>query len=477
MPVAHASVRFRFPAFALGWLCLGVLAGALAGCRSPEPVRLLVITLDTLRPDHLGAYGYSRPTSPALDAFAAGATVFLDVTCSMPTTLPSHLTLFTGLTPAQHGVTRNGQVPPRDLTSIFELLAPRGTASAGIVAARVLEAPFLEGLGLGEVLLGDGSRPLEPQLPGEVITRQARTWLDRHGGGPFALWLHYYDVHEPYEPPAAYARRFAGDYSGPLGDALDGEFLVALNRPEVAAGLSAADRRHVVDLYDAELAYLDDQLGELFADLRRRGLFDSTLIVVVGDHGQAHGEAGFWGHGERLLEPVVRVPLLIKLPHQRQGRRVAAAVETLDLLPTLAELLGLTPPPGLTGRSLAAAWRDEALPAAPLRVVERRSYEDQPERQGIALLAARWKLTVYREPGEAATGGGVQRHLGRMDAAGGPDGEGPEGQNEPELAAEADLLLRQVLAEHRRQVAASGPPAGDVSAETVDMLRSLGYAR
>ena len=152
----HLRVRFELRLVYL--LALGV--GLLVGCRSsptqpsnPEQWPLLLITLDTLRADRLGAYGYSRPTSPVLDNFAETATLFQDVTCSMPTTLPSHLTILTGLSPAQHGVTRNGMVPSKDPVSIFDLLGERGIPSAAVVSAQVLAEEYLQGLGLGEFAL------------------------------------------------------------------------------------------------------------------------------------------------------------------------------------------------------------------------------------------------------------------------------------------------------------------------------------
>jgi arylsulfatase len=437
---------------------LSALLGPTAAAEPPR--RVLVITLDTLRADRLGIYGYDRPTSPALDAFAGAATVFLDATCSMPTTLPSHWTLFTGLTPAQHGVTHNGMLPPRDAPSLFELLE---VPSAAIVAADVLASRFLVGLGIGEVLLADRS-PESHQAPADAVTARARSWLAGRGEEGFVLWLHYFDTHEPYDPVPRLAERFTGAYDGPLGNALSVEWLAGLNREEDGPRLSSRDRRHVSDLYDAEVAFLDEQLGELFAFLEERGLWDETTIVIVGDHGQALGERGFWGHGERLLEPVIRVPFLVKLPRQARARKVAAAVETLDLVPTLLELHGVPIPAGLLGRSLMAGLRGERLPPVRYRIVERRTYPSAPDRRGVAVVADRSKLVLYLETD------GEHPHLGRISGEGGLDGE-----NFYRADAEEMALFRVAIAARELVPGPAGDALSPADEATREMLRSLGY--
>ncbi|MCP4663005.1 MAG: sulfatase, partial [bacterium] len=443
---------------AVGLIVASLLIATTSHGPHRRPIRLLLVTLDTLRADHLGAYGYGPATSPALDTFARTATVFDDVTCSMPTTLPSHLSILTGLSTAQHEVTENGMVPVRELVSIFELLKRRGARTAAVVSAQVLAREYLTGLGIDEVFFGDGRTPAAPQVPGDAVTARAQDWLSTHGREPFALWLHYFDPHEPYAPQSRFAARFAAGYDGPLSNALPITWLVSLNQEEVAAGLSERDRRHIVDLYDAEIAFLDAELGRLFAFLQQRDLWRETLIVVVGDHGQAHGEGGFWGHGERLLEPVVRVPLLIKLPRQERSHTVREPVETLDILPTLAAWYGLETPAECTGRSLL----DPQPPPDRLRIIDRRTYSSAPERQGLALHAGSWKLTFYREAE------GPSYHLGKIAGAGGLDGENFYAPGARELR-----LLPEILATRK----ASAAPSPPWSRETLEMLRTLGYTR
>ena len=456
---------------ALRIVCLLALgAGLLAGCHSspthpsnPEQWPLLLITLDTLRADHLGAYGYSRPTSPALDTFAETATLFQDVTCSMPTTLPSHLTILTGLSPAQHGVTRNGMVPAQDPVSIFDLLGEQGIPNAAVVSTQVLDEEYLQGLGLDEVFFGDGWSLGKAQVSGDAVSRRAETWISEQGEQPFALWLHYFDPHEPYDPEPTFAQRFVTGYDGPLGNSLATEWLVSLNNGEIAFRLTVRDQRHVSDLYDAEIAFLDAQLGRLFEFLKARGVWERLLVVIVADHGQAHGEQEFWGHGERLLEPVIKVPLLIKLPHQDRGHRVSSPVQTLDIVPTLAALLGVEAPVGCTGRSLLPALRGDELETGLLRLVERRTYSSTPLRRGIALLGRDWKLTYYHEDE------GSEHHLGKPTGKGGLDGQNFYTSDAPGLR-----LLKEILAAQPSQGEEQVSP---LSLERLEMLRSLGYVQ
>jgi arylsulfatase A-like enzyme len=431
-------------------------AVVLPACQRSEPPRnLLLITLDTLRADHLGLYGYGRPTSPRLDGFAAGATVFDDALCNIPTTLPSHVSIFTGLRPAQHGVRENGQVATRDLTTVFDLLAERGFATAAVVASRVVDERYTAGLGFGEVSFAGGEH--QYQIAAEAVTARAWAWLERAGQGPFALWVHYYDAHEPYTPPVATLRALARPYSGPLPNRLSIPALLELNDPTRAAELTPADRAHVADLYDAEIAYLDGQVGALLDRLDASGLGADTLVAIVGDHGQGLGEQGFFGHGLRLLEGVIRVPFLLRVPGATP-HRVEGPVESIDLLPTLADYFGLAAPAGLPGRSLRPAVEGRSLAPPRLRIIERRSYPDQPEVLGVALRAADWKAVYYRDEDGSET-----RWLGRD-----PD---VDGANEYDPASpEARWLDAMVAA--LRQESAPRPPLG---AEEERMLRALGY--
>lgn len=460
MEVRLGFVRGGCRALAISTLVVSAVACAAHAPELTRPTNLLLITLDTLRADHLGCYGYPRPTTPTLDRFADGATLFEDVTCSMPTTLPSHVTIFTGLPPSRHGVTRNGQLVESYPTSCFDLMARTGARTAAIVSAGVVASRYVAGLGFEEVIF-DRPDPGVFQIGAQVVTDNALDWLARHGSEPFALWLHYYDPHEPYDPPASVAVDFTGSYAGPLPDALEIDWLVGLNQPEAAARLTAADRQHVVDLYDAEVAFLDRQLDRVLTALRQEGLDESTAVVIVADHGQAHGEGGFWGHGERLLEPVIKVPMLVRVPGQTRARVVGEAVETLDLMPSLIEWFGLQPVSGLPGRSLAPAARGEPITPATERLVVRRSYPQTPERAGLVVHRVDVKGTFYREPD------GDHYLLGRVSGEGGVDGDNFFG-------VDVDGS-RRFAAEVARFLAGAGVGPGGTQTDDIEMLRALGY--
>jgi len=448
-------------------IVLAAILAATAGCRPADrgpatPENFLLITLDTLRPDHLGCYGYGRNTSPALDRFAASSTLFLDVTCSMPTTLPSHVTIFTGLPPSVHGLTRNGMVPGRDLLTVFDLFAERGSRTAAIVSAGVLQDRFLAGLGFEEVIF-DRPRPEVFQIPADVVSDNALRWLDRYADQSFALWLHYFETHEPYTPPAEFARTFSDGYGGALSDRLETDWLVSLNEPDVVADLSDADRQHVVDLYDAEIAFLDQQLARVFRELETRGLLESTMVVIIGDHGQAHGEAGFWGHGERLLEPVIKVPMMMRLPGQQAGRSVVARVETLDVAPTVVEVFNFSEMEQRPGRSLVDALLGGGIEAAERRTVVRRDYAAELERRGLVVHLGETKGTYYREPL------GQTFHIGRVDGDGGLDGENFYSPESP--------TSQWFKADVRRFLEMDAETGSAVSIQDLEMLRALGYTQ
>jgi arylsulfatase A-like enzyme len=359
-----------------------------------------------------------------------------------------------------HGVTENGIVPAEALVSIFERLAARGFATGAVTGAGLLRPKFLAPLGLPQATVGrGGSAEVPVEVRADEVTGAALEWLDRNGTRPFALWVHYYDPHEPYDPPPATAARFRGDYAGPLGDALSVVWLVGLNRPG-APVLTTADRHHIVDLYDAEIALMDRALGRLFAGLDERALTADTLMVVVADHGQAHGEAGFWGHGERLLEPIIRVALVVRGPGVETGTVVSGPAETLDVVPTLLALFRLPPEPELPGRSLVPALRGELLPPARHRLIQRRSFSDEPRRLGAAVLGDAWKAVYYRE-----ADGAESWRLGRAGTPGGLDGDGWE-----PATPEAELLEAAVA-----RLVAAGPPSPADPAER-ELLETLGYA-
>jgi arylsulfatase A-like enzyme len=306
------------------------LAWVLLRSRSADdaaPYNLLVITLDTTRADRLGCYGDRAARTPALDALAREGIVFENCYTPVPVTLPAHCSLFSGRWPVAHGVRNNGsyKLAESELT-LAEKLKADGYDTAALVAVYVLKGKFglAQGFDLYDDRLGleEKAGNVDAQIPADRVYAKFSEWLDRKSDRPFFLWTHFYDPHKPYAPPADYLRAAAGD------------------------------------AYRGEVAYMDFHIGRMIADLKERGLFERTLIVVAGDHGEGFGEHGEKGHGIFCYEESVRVPLILcNKALLKQPARVSARANLVDVVPTVEELLGLDRTPGVQGVSLAAQAR------------------------------------------------------------------------------------------------------------------------
>lgn len=418
------------------WRLVLLIALLAAPAVAATPRNLLFVTLDTVRADRFGAWGGAAGTTPELDRFAQRASVFQAAYCSVATTVPSHVSMFTGLSAPEHGVWHNGDDVPAGLPSLFPLLEQAGFRVGGVVGTRLLAGDRLQPLGLPPI----DWEGREFERPAAKVTADAISWLAGRGRRPFALWVHYFDTHEPYTPEPALAARFSAGYAGALPQRLETAFLLSLLDAE-GPRLDAADRAHVLGLYDAELHQLDQALGRLLDYFERRGLLQNTLVVIVGDHGQAHGEADFWGHGERLLEEVTRVPLLIYHP-DRRGRVIDQLVGGVDLAPTVASLLGLPRHGGWSGRSLAPLLSGRTIPEVPV-LTHRRRWNGEPERRGVVVRAGSEWLRIEHDRG----------HDLRLGSAG---------------SASLEILAAEALA-------ASAGSTSDDDPELRALLESLGY--
>jgi arylsulfatase A-like enzyme len=336
-PVITAPAASRPPAAA------APTAGSRATGSKPNVVIYLV---DALRADRLGVYGQRRPLSPRLDAFAATATVYEQAWAQSSWTRPAVASIFTGLEPEVHGADgRLGRLGG-GMSTLAGRMAAGGWQTAAVVANPNASATFGLDRGFGEFVLMPPERRESADVHAEVVR-----WLDRRDPSiPFLLYVHTVDPHLPYDPPAPFRDRFAaGVVRCDLGSTENVGTLLA--RDLVDEGRWAAE---LLALYDAEVAANDHAFGELLDELERRGLSDSTVVLFVSDHGEEFYDHGGWIHGRTLYREVLQVPLVIRLPGQREGRRESAPVSHIDLMPTILELAGLAPEPGLRGRSLLA---------------------------------------------------------------------------------------------------------------------------
>jgi arylsulfatase A-like enzyme len=428
---------------------------------APPPARsvgpdILLVTIDTLRADHLGCYGYFRDTSPNIDALAAESLVFERAYAPLATTLPSHTSLFTGVYPLEHGVLANIKhggmlfVPAPGLRTLAQGLGELGYRSAGIVsAASVGRATGIDS-GFEHYSEPEG----HSRIAGETVA-EVRDWLKTlREGESFFLWVHFWDPHLPYRAPEEFRDRFTSD------DALR-EMLVERGVEErLPMFLERANR------YDEEILYVDDQLGRLLELLRSRGRYQDTLIVLAGDHGESLGEHGEAGHG-CVHEGQLRVPLLMRLPGVPPAR-LDTPVSLVDLLPTL---LGRVPELELAGLAEQASGTDRlsAPEEDPLIFAQR----TQRDRKGIhsfryVLIQRDWKLEHVPEGEDLLYDLRNDPQESRNLAADRPE-------KVREMREELSARLHRQLA--RGQELRGGAPEEERIAdpEHLERLRALGY--
>ncbi len=328
---ANTSRPWRFAVVAALLAATALAQASCRGGRRTAGLNVLVVTLDTLRADRLGSYGYAPARTPVLDTLADRGIRFANAATTTPLTLPSHASLFTGLYPPTHGVRDNGIFSlPESIPTLTERFRQAGYRTGAVVAASVLNREY--GLARGFDSYDDmgaaGSDPLGASFgyaerDAVEITDTALEWLEAGEGERFFLWAHYFDCHAPY-----------------------------LERP----GTATRD-----DRYDAEIAHVDGQLGRLLAALERSGRLDSTIVVVVADHGEALGQHGEETHGVLVYDEVMRIPMLLWVPGgPREARVVDGQVSLVDLAPTLLSLVGLPALEGAQGRDLSAVVLDGA---------------------------------------------------------------------------------------------------------------------
>lgn len=317
--------------------CFFLVTGA--GCRHappPSAENLVVVTIDTLRADRLGVYG-GKVATPNLDRIAKAGAFFRQAFSEVPLTRPSHLSIFTGRYPFEHGIRQNVSARfEADTPLLAEILKDDGFHTAGFVSSLVLasESGLDRGFETYSDDFGEGREPAlfldSVQKRGDLTMADALSWLHHKPEGRFFLWVHLYDPHDPYDPPEPYASRYRG-------------------RP-----------------YDGEVAFADDLVGRLDATLSELGLEKRTLLVVTSDHGEAFEEHGETGHGYFIYEPTLHVPLLVRGPGVPAGTELEVPVESVDILPTVIDMLGLSLPAKmkLSGQSLASSLYGGGEPEA-----------------------------------------------------------------------------------------------------------------
>lgn len=329
---------------------------------------LVLVSIDTLRADHLGAYGYARATSPGIDALGRESLLFERCYSQSPSTAPSHMTLLTGVLPPVHGV-RNWGKPGRELRlsdalpTLATLLSRAGYRTAAHVAGGHVHAAFGFDQGFDAWSSVDWG---DLDTAGLAMAGLARQKPRK----PFFWFVHSYEVHGPYVPGREYAKLFADPaYAGRIpvsreelaalagSGAWEKSFNPFWSRVDLK---SAADMRQLVDLYDAGIRRMDDNLALFLRRFRDAGLDQNTLLILVSDHGEEFMDHGGLQHGAHLYDEALRVPLLMRFPRGVSARRVPGVARLLDVLPTVLDLLGVSTPSHVQGESLLSLLMDNA---------------------------------------------------------------------------------------------------------------------
>jgi len=495
MPAEPASCQTRAASRRAGRVpalaCVWALAAACGCSLAPDPPRgVVLVVIDTLRADHLGVYGYARPTSPRMDAFAADAVLFRRALTPSPWTLPALGTLMTSLYPSVHGARRPSALgawgqegfEPRSALhesrlTLAEILRDEGFQTLGIVRGAYATDVF--GIAQGF------DRYSQNDTPGvRFDVENALAWLDEEQPRRFLVYLHVVEVHAPYTPvqmPATLARRrpdapferfragvaeeqerfaqidFDPGYQGPV----DGSLKSMRKLRHAGDDLDPRDLEHLIALYDRGIRYTDHWIGELLDGLAARGLLDESLVVLTSDHGEEFREHGRFEHSRAYYEESLRVPLIVRVPGEGRGVVVDAPVGLVDVLPTVLDVLGLHRDYPFQGRSLRPLWKGGELPERDL------FGEASSGPRSDAIVSGDWKYIRTR-----------RAHEELYDLRGDPGERVNRCASEP-VTCEAHRLRLDAWRAGRREVVRElglpKPEPVEVDDETLEQLRELGY--
>ncbi len=356
------------------------IAGAIAyfgWLREPRPPNVILISIDTLRPDHLRCYGYDKPTSPSIDAIADRGARFEQVHSTSSWTLPSHLALMSGLPDQLHGVVHDTLALPEDTTMLAEVLREHGYRTGGFFGGPYLDPVFGFDQGFelydncGVVMYSKpaqvvgaaaqmmdraNERKSHKEPTAEKTHAKAVQFLERHQNEPFFLFIHHWDVHYDFTAPRQFLDKFARP--GPRTLPYPPDFPP---NPQIHPEMSPADYEFLLACYDAEIAWVDHHVGKLMDKLDELGLTDDTYVIVTADHGEEFFEHGNKGHRQNLYDESLRIPLIVAGPGIRKGLRIPGQARIFDVMPTILELCDLPRVPAVFGYSLVP-WLDGERP-------------------------------------------------------------------------------------------------------------------
>ncbi|MCP4038986.1 MAG: sulfatase [bacterium] len=476
-----ASLRFELDGDLSGSLWGRPIAHCPVAAGEREPTNVILVSLDTLRADRLGAYGNAAGLTPNLDRIAQQGSLFQSAYAPYPNTLSSHATLFTGLHPSQHGVIagRLRHIPDHAKT-LARAFAEAGHYAVGFTENGYVSSNF--GFANGFDRYHNGADLVRRgQFPGNAKDTfdRAFSWLDKRTDVPFFMFLHTYEVHIPYDPDLDLITRLRRTRNirtkGRFESRFGSLFALSVNRGQL--DLSPSEWKMVETLYDAEVIGLDAQVGRLEEKLEALGLVDRTLLVLVSDHGDEFDEHGFIGHGETIHRQVLHVPMIFRQPgNVPAGRRLEAPVGLLDVGPTIAAFAGIAAPfPDAPAQSLEPQIRGTA-PGAPRPV-----FSELESSLGACKMreAGQFRPCPF---GGVAVREGTYAFIHRAGQRGGqlydytsdPEEQSNIADAEPERAARFKALVN----EYRTQVSQTrqdGAAKTAVDPDVAEKLKALGY--
>ncbi|MFN0009687.1 MAG: sulfatase [Planctomycetota bacterium] len=406
----------RSPTLAV--VVVGALQAACGSGSTPPSLRpgrpgapdVVLISIDSLRPDHLGCYGYPKPTSPTIDRLASEG-VRCEVAVSTTSwTLPAHAAMLTGLYDSAHGVVDNGLSLSPARVTLPEVLSESDWDTAGFYGGPYL-APIFgldQGFARYESCMSPEAGSSHQDVTGPRTVDAVERWLgetvEKGERRPFFLFIHLWDVHYDYKPPARYVEMFDPGYAGTL-DASDFP-----HNPAIAPDMAPADLQHLVALYDGEIRFTDEIVGRILEAIDRRGRLRDALVIVTADHGEEFFEHGGKGHQKTLFDEVVRIPLIVRWPGRLQaGTLVRDQVRLVDLAPTILSLAGITQRPPMQGRDISPLLRGEPMTPEPALIELLVDRNDIRGSRGEAEKVISWRhagtsflYDLVRDPGEAA---------------------------------------------------------------------------
>lgn len=459
--------------------------GADSGGSRPN---LILISIDSLRADHLGCYDYPKDTSPVLDRLAREGARFDHVIAETSWTLPTHASMLTGISSAVHQVQTDGKSLAPGFTTLAEVLRDAGYRTRGLWSGPYLHPLFGLGQGFAEAdyegVLGDlrgydsAASPDSSQVlaaktqnfaaavdavTSPTLIDKAIAFLEQPHDRPFFLFIHMFDVHFDYKPPEAIWRRFDPDYAGTFTDDQHA------NNPAIRADMPPGDLAHLIALYDGEIYFVDQHIGRLLDALNRQSLEDGTVVAVTADHGDEFFEHGRSGHQKTLYDEVIQVPWLVRQPGRiAPATTITAQARHVDMLPTLLGLLGVAPPQAAMGEDLAPVVRGERA-ARDLTAVSRLVNP----RAGVwsSLRTPHTKLITRKD--------GQDSRTELYDLYADPRETRPLPATDPRAAGALERLAQFGRMEKglRQALGDAGGSDVEVPAPLLEQLKELGYAR